>query len=582
MRNRKDAGVRRARTLHLPVEGLERRALMSGNVLAVQAGTILTLAGDNLANEVMVRSGNAPDVIVVDGLAQTLVNGSNQPLEFTGVRRLDVTLGGGDDWFKGTDFNLNTAAFGQVNIDAGNGDDRVELKNTTIFAAASVPVSRPSITIRGDNSTAQSEPTTGNDTIQVANTRIVAEGASATQQSMAALTIYGDYNIGGEITGGNDSIMVTDTEMVAGGARSQAVSITIYGDYNVADPGASSTIGGGNDSISVTNTGLTSSGAALALNSTTITIEGDYNDARGSAAAGSTASVGGGNDSISVTNVNASSAGNSRSNLVDITVRGTGATAALLAGPPSATGPAVTSTVGGGNDAISIANVSLSTADSSTGDTSRITVSGDEALATDVAPGDAVTSIGGGNDSITLDNVDATAAGGVISDRVDIEITGDLTSAFAQSGGAARVEVGGGNDDIAVRNSTFTADDESARAVIGFIEIRGEAGAFDGTGVPASVGEGDDRVSLRNVQLSALFGRVTVDTLAGDDELDVQNSSFGPFFASLGEGDDAALFNANTFITAELDGGPGYDVLSAHNNVGVLTFSNFEEENITP
>ena len=582
MRNRKDAGFRRARTLHLPVEALERRALMSGNVTAAQAGTILTLAGDALANEIMVRSGNAPDVIVVDGLAQTLVNGSNQPLEFTGVRRLEVTMGGGDDWFKGTDFNLNATFFGQLNIDGGTGDDRLELKNTTVTAGPAGGLARPNINVYGDRSIGATEPNTGDDTIQIVNTTILAEGTATTNAVGVAMNVYGDFNSGSEITGGNDSISVTDTRVVGSGGRTGIVGLTIYGDYNAAGAGATSTIGGGNDSISVTNTAISAGGGAN-LNRVVLTIIGDENLASGSASAGSTASIGGGNDSISVANVDVSAVGNSlMTNSTTLTVQGTIATSTLAPGA-SADPQAVTSAVGGGNDTISITNVNVSAVGNAS-DSLRIEVEGDTAFASAAAssPGEAVSTIGGGNDSMTLDNIKATAANGAILDRVDLEIIGDLTAGNPASGDNARSEVGGGNDDIEVKNSTFVAADETANLVGAVIEILGDSGNSDFPDVPGNVGEGDDTVALRHVQVSGRLSTVDVHTSVGDDALDVQNSSLARFIATLGDGDDAALFNANDFATASLDGGAGYDVLSAHNNVGVLTFSNFEVENVTP
>jgi hypothetical protein len=59
------------------------------------------------------------------------------------------------------------------------------------------------------------------------------------------------------------------------------------------------------------------------------------------------------------------------------------------------------------------------------------------------------------------------------------------------------------------------------------------------------------------------------------------DGDFSDVLIDLGGGDDLARFSANEFLTAHLDGGAGHDVLDAHNNTGALTFSNFEEENVT-
>jgi hypothetical protein len=96
------------------------------------------------------------------------------------------------------------------------------------------------------------------------------------------------------------------------------------------------------------------------------------------------------------------------------------------------------------------------------------------------------------------------------------------------------------------------------------------------------VGQGNDRVTLRNVNASAQFSTVTIDTTLGDDTLGVLYCSFVDFNASLGNGNDYAKLNNDIiFGSAHVDGGSGYDVFSAHNNDGLLTFSNFERVNVT-
>jgi hypothetical protein len=96
------------------------------------------------------------------------------------------------------------------------------------------------------------------------------------------------------------------------------------------------------------------------------------------------------------------------------------------------------------------------------------------------------------------------------------------------------------------------------------------------------VGVGNDEVTLRSVVLTGGFPGVVVDTGTGNDSLDVRESVFAFFVGILGDGDDEVTFNCNTFEFAFLDGGPGHDRLSAHDNSGELIWFDFEEENVTP
>src|SRR5687768_13344677 len=155
----------------------------------------------------MVRSGQLPDEVIVHGLNQTLVNGSNQDSVFVGVQRLVAEFRGGDDWFKSTDLTLSAAALGSLSVDGGTGDDRIELKNTDVYATEGARVE-----IFGERSSAQTQPTTGNDRIQLANTRII---AGAGEFANAAVEIYGEFNVGGQVNEGNDTITITDTEISA-------------------------------------------------------------------------------------------------------------------------------------------------------------------------------------------------------------------------------------------------------------------------------------------------------------------------------------------------------------------------------
>jgi hypothetical protein len=453
------------------VESLERRTLLSGNVLATQSGNQLDLLGDELGNEIMVRSGNDPTEIIVQSMDQTTVNGTTDPVVFEGVTSINANMRGGDDWFKATDLTVNPDGGNGFTVDGGWGDDRIEFKSTTVEGGPG-----NGITVYGELNLAflepNNDPNTGNDTITFTDTTFAGNSGGAIQ-------IFGEFTTGGEITGGNDTISLTNT-VVAGAGETDfgAGDITIYGEYLFG-------------------------------------IDTDI-------------SVGGGNDAISITNT----------------------------------------TVGGASQGVGFANLQ---------------VYGDYSFVADLGPSAPVVRsvVGGGNDSVLVDNVDAAGVGQRSSGAL-LRVTGDVTE-NQSSNPLSGAEVAGGNDDITLTD-VLVASDTSSESSLSRIEVFGESQPVYPQPTPgfSRVGQGNDRVTLRNVNASADFSTVTIDTALGDDTLDVLNSSFGEFNASLGTGNDyAKLNNDNIFGSAHVDGGPGYDVLSAHNNDGLLTFSNFEQVNVT-
>jgi hypothetical protein len=548
--------VRAQRPQRAVLETLEKRALLSGNVLAVQAGDTLTLVGDELGNEVMLRSGRLPGEVIVHGMNRTLINGSNQDFVFVGVERLVAEMRGGDDWFKTTDLTLSAAALGSLLVDGGTGDDHIELKNTDVYATDGARVQ-----IFGERSSAQTQPTTGNDSIQLANTRII---AGAGTFANAAVEIFGEFNVGGQVTGGNDTITITDTEISATDAILQdASALTIYGDINIDNDG-----GGvnsqGNDSISVTNTTISASGGEM-RNSAFVEIVGDANQALSFESAGS-AVISEGNDSISVTNITASSTGGDLAQSYVLLIQGDMNQVFNFSDGESKIAV-------GGNDTISVTNANFSATGGTRLDFAQLDIVGDHNATT--SDFGTATVKAEGNDTISVDNVVVTTTGSEGQDLAALTVSGDFTQAIS-AGGVARAVVEG-NDSIELKNTRVVASGAGFDSAT--VQIIGDA-SFTTGGPP--VAEGDDEVVLRHVEVSGEFSEVLIDTSVGDDLLDVQNSSFNNFFASLQDGNDVAKFLANMFVQAELDGGPGFDELDAHNNIGVLTHSNFEEVNVTP
>jgi hypothetical protein len=90
----------RKSTARLAVEALEDRSVPAGNVMAQVVDGTLVVVGDDLDNYLMVHVGETTRLFGVD----TTVNGqptfngqTHEPVVFTGVERVEIQTGGGDD-----------------------------------------------------------------------------------------------------------------------------------------------------------------------------------------------------------------------------------------------------------------------------------------------------------------------------------------------------------------------------------------------------------------------------------------------------------------------------------------------------
>ena len=107
-------------------ESLEQKQLLAGDVLVNVVHGVLTLEGDNLANQVVVTAGEDPGTYVIHGRDGTqLISGDADgaaEVVVDGVRNgLRANLGGGDDVLV-----IHDAAFrGNVAINMGAGNDHV-------------------------------------------------------------------------------------------------------------------------------------------------------------------------------------------------------------------------------------------------------------------------------------------------------------------------------------------------------------------------------------------------------------------------------------------------------------------------
>jgi hypothetical protein len=120
-------------TRTLRIESLEQKQMLAGDVLVDVVNGVLTLRGDDLANQVVVNSGEQPGSYVIHGLDGTRVlladetpddTVENSTLVVEGVRRgVIVNLGAGDDLLR-----VHDAVFrSNVAINMGAGNDRVAI-----------------------------------------------------------------------------------------------------------------------------------------------------------------------------------------------------------------------------------------------------------------------------------------------------------------------------------------------------------------------------------------------------------------------------------------------------------------------
>lgn len=131
------------------LESLEQRQLMAGDVIAVLEGSLLTVEGDNLDNQIVMTRTAVGD-LVITGQTGTLVNGlPSVRFPAAQLNAVEVRMGDGNDTV--TLRGLQVA--NDVNVNLGAGNDRL----TSQAAAAS--------TING-NMSVMGEA--GNDVVQLA------------------------------------------------------------------------------------------------------------------------------------------------------------------------------------------------------------------------------------------------------------------------------------------------------------------------------------------------------------------------------------------------------------------------------
>ncbi|HEX8324683.1 MAG TPA: hypothetical protein VF595_12320 [Tepidisphaeraceae bacterium] len=131
----------------LIIEAWESRRLYDGTVTVATTGETILVSGDGAANEILLKVNTTPDGddgvpgIVVDTDTALVIDGkrvrggsyafSTTPLE--SIKNFTVDFGSGNDFLRVSSDNLNRARsiFNGLDINGGNGNDRVELLCST-------------------------------------------------------------------------------------------------------------------------------------------------------------------------------------------------------------------------------------------------------------------------------------------------------------------------------------------------------------------------------------------------------------------------------------------------------------------
>ena len=123
------------------MESLEVRRVPVGNITAAVQNGVLTVTGDNAANDVEI-AGNLSNRVTIAGFNQTKVNGiapvnGKSVVTFTGITDVVVVTNDGNDRIviKG---NPDPVRFRDITVDTGAGDDVVEIRN--VFATDDINI----------------------------------------------------------------------------------------------------------------------------------------------------------------------------------------------------------------------------------------------------------------------------------------------------------------------------------------------------------------------------------------------------------------------------------------------------------
>jgi hypothetical protein len=133
---------------NMKFEALERREMMAGNVVASVDQGLLKVIGDNLANDVEVRSGSQAGEFIITGTNNTHINGGSKPVTLRGVTQgVQAIMNGGDDHLNvgrapttSTTSIVPTSVPGPfgLGIDLGSGNDVLYVRNTNVAGSCGI------------------------------------------------------------------------------------------------------------------------------------------------------------------------------------------------------------------------------------------------------------------------------------------------------------------------------------------------------------------------------------------------------------------------------------------------------------
>ena len=367
---------------------------------------------------------------------------------------------------------------------SGTGNDLIEVSNTTITADGG-QVTGSSLLIFGDDNNGGTI-TGGNDHINVSNTVIRATNTSFTGEVQAAVVIYGDNNTADDLATsvigqGNDWINVNGTQIIANSVQGQgSVFVQVFGDNNNAAPTCTATIGsfaartGGNDTITLANTTVAATGSNFSNNTVVVDVRGDQN-----LSSGGVADIGGGNDNISITNFAASASGSNSTNETDLRVFGDG---------DLITAPNVTSRIGVGNDVISLANDDVFSAGNPNNVATLLFYSDDRTQS-----GESGTTVGQGDDDVTIANFllsASTSSNAQIQTQKGVDFVDIHNSRF----GGLGIDTGSGNDELDVLNSRWGGGNFNLQAGNDLLKMNGNTFTL----TTADGGPGIDTLAAHN------------------------------------------------------------------------------------
>lgn len=193
-----------------------------------------------------------------------------------------------------------------------------------------------------------------------------------------------------------------------------------------------------------------------------------------------------------------------------------------------------------------------------------------------------------GNDQVTLDGADVSSGPLTIG-------TGDGDDQVTLDGGTYKIlslNTGLDNDTVNIGTTTAVSVTLGAAIVLGdgtnHLNIGNGMTSTDFGLLSILGGSGVDIIALDKI--SVLLGPTNIRTLAGNDILTIQSSSFSAkVTADMGNGDDTVLLmNSNTFETSNqdlFDGGSGNDSIVSIGNSGLNKFVeivNFEFVAVLP